>query len=133
MTELPDFAGHADRDALWGALLDIGELVSSDWVLVGGQMVLMHAIENGASWPRVSMDLDVIVNVRVRAAVRGFVTEIEALGFAVDGMSPELLAHRYRRGAASMTFAHAPRLKRAASTDPSWLIQQCAGVRFRPV
>lgn len=100
MIELPDFAGHAD--ALWNALLDLEEVVSSDWVLVGGQMVLLHAIEHGAAWPRVSMDLDVIVNARVKASVRGFVAEIEALGFVLDGMSPELLAHRYRRGAASI-------------------------------
>ena len=100
MIELPDFAGHAD--ALWNALLDLGEVVSTDWVLVGGQMVLLHAIEHGAAWPRVSMDLDVIVNARITAGVRGFVAEIEALGFVLDGMSPELLAHRYRRGAASI-------------------------------
>ncbi len=100
MIELPDFAGHAD--ALWTALLDIGEGVSSEWVLVGGQMVLLHAIEHGAAWPRVSMDLDVIVNARVRAALRSFVSEIESLGFVVDAMSPELLAHRYRRGAAAI-------------------------------
>lgn len=100
MIELPDFAGHAD--ALWNALLDLGAVVSSEWVLVGGQMVLLHAIEHGAAWPRVSMDLDVIVNARVKASVRGFVAEIEAIGFVLDGMSPELLAHRYRRGAASI-------------------------------
>jgi hypothetical protein len=100
LIELPDFAGHAD--ALWTALLDIGEGVSSEWVLVGGQMVLLHAIEHGVAWPRVSMDLDVIVNARVRASIRDFVGEIEALGFVLDGMSPELLAHRYRRGAASI-------------------------------
>ena len=50
MIELPDFAGHAD--ALWNALLDLGAVVSSEWVLVGGQMVLLHAIEHGAAWPR---------------------------------------------------------------------------------
>jgi hypothetical protein len=100
MIELPDFAGHADD--LWNALLDLGALVSSDWVLVGGQMVLLHAIEHGAAWPRVSMDLDVIVNARVRTAVRGFVSEIEGLGFVLDGMSPEMLAHRYRRDAAAI-------------------------------
>ncbi len=100
MIELPDFAGHAD--ALWNALLDLGAVVSSEWVLAGGQMVLLHAIEHGAAWPRVSMDLDVIVNARVKASVRGFVAEIEAIGFVLDGMSPELLAHRYRRGAASI-------------------------------
>ncbi len=46
MIELPDFAGHAD--VLWNALLDLEEVVSSDGVLVGGQMVLLHAIEHGA-------------------------------------------------------------------------------------
>jgi hypothetical protein len=65
-------------------------------------MVLLHAVEHGAAWPRVSMDLDVIVNARVKASVRGFVADIEAVGFVLDGMSPELLAHRYRRGAASI-------------------------------
>ena len=50
MIELPYFAGRAD--ALWNALLDLGELVSSEWVLVGGQMVLLHAIEHSTRWPR---------------------------------------------------------------------------------
>lgn len=31
-----------------------------------------------------------------------FVTTLETLGFELDGMSPEMLAHRYRRGAASI-------------------------------
>jgi hypothetical protein len=48
------------------------------------------------------MDLDIIVNARVKASVRGFVAEIEAFGFVLDGMSPELLAPRYRRGAAAI-------------------------------
>jgi predicted nucleotidyltransferase len=100
MIELPDFAGHASD--LWNALIDIGQSAHLDWVLVGGQMVLLHAIEQNARWPRVSMDLDVIVNARIVASVRDFVTTLEMLGFELDGMSPELLAHRYRRGAASI-------------------------------
>jgi hypothetical protein len=100
MIELPDFAGHAAD--LWNALIDIGLSDHTDWVLVGGQMVLLHAIEHNAPWPRVSMDLDVIVNARIVASVRDFVVTLETLGFVLDGMSPELLAHRYRRGAASI-------------------------------
>ena len=56
-------AGHAAD--LWTALLDVGEAAPQGWVLIGGQMVLLHAIEHGVAWPRVSMDLDVIVNARV--------------------------------------------------------------------
>jgi predicted nucleotidyltransferase len=98
--ELPDCAGHASD--LWNALIDIGHSAHLDWVLVGGQMVLLHAIEQNAPWPRVSMDLDVIVNARIVSSVRDFVTTLETLGFELDGMSPEMLAHRYRRGAASI-------------------------------
>ena len=68
MIELPDFAGHASD--LWNALIDIGQSTHVDWVLVGGQMVLLHAIEQNAPWPRISMDLDVIVNARIVASVR---------------------------------------------------------------
>lgn len=100
MIELPDFAGHAND--LWNALIDIGQHVTAEWVLVGGQMVLLHAIEQNAPWPRVSMDLDVIVNARIVSSIRDFVVTLEHLGFELDGMSPEQLAHRYRRGAASI-------------------------------
>ena len=100
MFELPGFSGHA-KD-LWPALLDIADAVPHGWVLVGGQMVLLHAIEHNARWPRVSTDLDVIVNARITTAMRGFVTTIESLGFTLDGMSPDLLAHRYQRGGASI-------------------------------
>ena len=55
--------------------------VAAEWVLVGGQMVLLLAIEHGVAWPRVSVDLDVIVNARVAASVRTFVTQIEGIGF----------------------------------------------------
>ena len=82
--------------------LDIGDVAPEGWVLIGGQMVLLHATEYRVSWPRVSMDLDVIVNARVAASVRRFVGVIESIGFVLDGMSPEMLAHRYRRGRASI-------------------------------
>lgn len=81
-------------------------------MLVGGPMVLLHAVEHDSPLPRVSMDLDVIVNARVQASVCGFVTESEALWFVLDGMSPELLAHRYRRGAASIDVPAPPLVRR---------------------
>ena len=99
MIVLPELGGKGAD--LWPALIDIAEAVPEGWVLVGGQMVLLHAIENDAPWPRVSLDLDVIVNARV-VAIPAFVSRLVALGFHVDGMSPEGLAHRYRRGDASI-------------------------------
>lgn len=61
-------------------------------------MVFLHAMEHGVSPPRVSTDLDVLVNARViSGGVREFVLGIEGIGFELDGASPEGLAHRYRR------------------------------------
>jgi len=98
---LPTLPGH--DDALWEVLLELAELRPSGWTLVGGQMVFLHAIEQGAAVPRVSTDLDVLVNARVLAGgVREFVAAIEDRGFGLVGASPEGLAHRYERNGVSV-------------------------------
>lgn len=61
--ELPTLPGH--DDALWATLVELTDLRPGDWTLVGGQMVFLHAIEHGSTPPRVSTDLDVLVNARV--------------------------------------------------------------------
>jgi hypothetical protein len=66
-------------------------------------MVFLHAIEHGASPPRVTTDLDVLVNARIASgAVEGFVAAIEGVGFELAGISPDGLAHRYERSAVSV-------------------------------
>jgi len=98
---LPALPGHDDE--LWGALIELSELLPGSWTLIGGQMVFLHAIENGVDTPRVSTDLDVLVNARVVAGgVRDFVSAIESAGFALAGVSPEGLAHRYQRSGVSV-------------------------------
>lgn len=52
--------------ALWDALLDISERMHDSWTLVGGQMVFLHGVEAGVPPPRISRDLDLVVDVRVR-------------------------------------------------------------------
>ncbi len=86
-------------DELWDTLIELTELRPGEWTLVGGQMVHLHALEHGATPPRLSTDLDIVVNARVvSGAVAHFVVAIEGRGFTSDGMSPEGLAHRYCRG-----------------------------------
>ena len=98
LTTLP---GH--DAALWDTLVELCDVRPGEWTLVGGQMVFLHALEHAARPPRVSTDLDVVVNARVvSGAVALFAAELEARGFVVDGMSPEGLAHRYRRGGVSI-------------------------------
>lgn len=98
---LPTLPGHDDE--LWLTLIELSQLRPGEWTLIGGQMVFLHAMEHGANPPRVSTDLDVLVNARVvSGGVREFVVAIEAVGFALVGASPEGLAHRYQRGGVSV-------------------------------
>ena len=99
--ELPVLAGHDHK--LWHTLLELADLRPWAWTLIGGQMVFLHASEHGVIPPRVSADLDVLVNARVvTGAVRRFVRAIENREFELDGASPQGVAHRYRRGGVSI-------------------------------
>ena len=99
--KLPALPGY-DAD-LWLALIELTDVRPGEWTLIGGQMVLLHALEHGVVPPRVSTDLDVLVNARVvTGAVRQFVRSIEARGFALEGASPDGIAHRYRRSGVSI-------------------------------
>ena len=73
---LPTLPGH--DDALWDTLIELTDPRPSEWTLIGGQMVYLHAIEHAATPPRVSTDLDVLVNARTATGVvAGFVAAIE--------------------------------------------------------
>ena len=99
--ELPVLPGH--DHTLWHTLLELADLRPRAWTLIGGQMVFLHAMEHEVIPPRVSTDLDVLVNARVvTAAVRRFVRAIETRGFELEGASPQGVAHRYRRGRVSL-------------------------------
>jgi hypothetical protein len=91
---LPLFGPPVDQ--LWHVLLDLAETLRAPWTLVGGQMVLLHALEHGQVPPQISQDGDVIANVRAaRDAIGQVVAALQSMGFTVDGMSPDGLAHRY--------------------------------------
>ncbi len=99
--ELPDLPGI--EEGLWMTLLELAEVQPDNWTLIGGQMVLLHALEQGASLPRVSTDLDVLVDARIATrAIRGLVHALQVRGFESAGMSPEGIAHRYARDGVSV-------------------------------
>jgi len=89
----------APVDELWDVLLDLSERLSDvPWSLIGGQMVLLHALEHDTVPPQVSQDGDVITNVRLATGgLARVVAELEGLGFSCDGMAPDGIAHRYSR------------------------------------
>ena len=85
--------------ALWTLLRDLADRHDRDWVLIGEQMVLLHALQSGRSPNRVSQDLDTIIDARVRPpAVAAFVATLESLGLRAVGVSPDDVAHRFALG-----------------------------------
>lgn len=88
---------------LWTALLDISDRMPSDWTLIGGQMVLLHALERGRAPRRLSEDLDVVVDVRVRPpALARMLSTLDDLGFSPTEVSLDEVAHRFSRGRANV-------------------------------
>lgn len=86
------------EDQLWVALMDIAERRADDWTLVGGQMVLLHALEHGATPPRISTDLDLVVDARVRPpAIPAMAEVLVDLGFRLGGIAPDGVGHRFVR------------------------------------
>ncbi|CCG04339.1 hypothetical protein [Blastococcus saxobsidens] len=59
--ELPALAGPLDT--LWDLVLDLaGQLPPTGWVLVGGQMVILHGLLAGRVATRASQDVDVLAD-----------------------------------------------------------------------
>jgi hypothetical protein len=94
---LPPLGGALS--ALWATLLDLAErLTDVPWTVIGGQMVLLHALEHGTMPPRFSTDIDAAVDVRTAPkGVSRIVAELQALDFRATGASPEGYVHRFER------------------------------------
>ena len=82
---------------VWTTLIELARRVERvPWVLVGGQMVLLHGLERDVPAPRLSTDIDAGIDVRIDTrAVRMMVAALEALEFISVGTSPEGIAHRF--------------------------------------
>ena len=91
----PDLLG-----AMWEALIDIScGTHNGTWTLIGGQMVLLLGLEHGATPPRVSEDLDTVVDVRLRlGALQQYIAALGRISFESAGISPDEIAHRFHRG-----------------------------------
>jgi hypothetical protein len=85
---------------LWSVLLDLSERLSDAWSLIGGQMVLLHGLENGRTPPAASTDLDVLADIQAdQQSLQRLVAVLTEMGFTPAGMSPQgNLMHRYQRG-----------------------------------
>ncbi len=93
---LPPLAGGGKE--LWRLLLDLAERLRVPWTLVGGQMVLLHGLQKNRTPPRVSADLDAVIDIRTDPrALRTTDTVFRELGLEAAGVLcwPSGVSHKY--------------------------------------
>lgn len=94
-----DRLGPAAEDA-WHVLFDLAETDSENWVLIGGQMVYLLAIENEVEPARSTDDVDVAVDVRAKpAATEWLASWLIGKGFELESISADGIGHRFTRAA----------------------------------
>ena len=82
-------------------MIEIAPLLGDHWLLIGGQMVLLHEVERHASEIRPTDDIDVAVDLRAHpSGLEAMHDALSLAGFDQDVPAPSGTAHRYRRGGA---------------------------------
>jgi hypothetical protein len=94
---LPPLTSELDR--LWDAILDLAEdLTAEGWVLVGGQMVMLHGLAAGRVATRASHDIDVLADLLTsRGAVGECVRAVRGLGFEPQEANDRHTLYRFLR------------------------------------
>jgi hypothetical protein len=83
--------------ALWRAVGDLTERLPGDWVLIGGLMVQIHAMERGAFGVRVTHDIDVLGQARPPGTLERIDRVLREDGFELQGPDRDGYAQRYER------------------------------------
>lgn len=68
MSEIRITTDDPEVQRLWSAVCDLVERLPHGWVLVGGLMVQLHAIERGVLDVRATQDIDVLGQARPRGS-----------------------------------------------------------------
>ena len=115
---LPSIPGY--NEALWETLLQLaGTEPQQEWTLIGGQMVLLHALQHDVEPTRLSTDIDVVINARVvTGGIQSFVKTLESLGFSLVGVSPEGIANRCPSTSCRTPWGPPPRPLETTSENP---------------
>lgn len=95
-------AMDAPQEAAWEVLLDLDRDLDASWVLIGGQMTMIHCLEQGVPGYRPTDDGDVVLDVWTRrdalaVAARLLVDREFRLTETGDGF-----AYRYTRGTTTL-------------------------------
>jgi hypothetical protein len=97
MSEIDIELDDLETVELWAAVGDLVELLPRQWVLIGGLMVQLHALEHGVSDLRFTGDIDVLGQARPQGALSSIDAALRGEGFELAGPDLEGYAHRYER------------------------------------
>jgi hypothetical protein len=86
-----------DAVALWAKLADLVDRLPGEWVLIGGLMVQLHAVEHGVTDVRATTDIDVLGQARPPGTLTALDAALKNDGFTLVGPDIEGYAHRYER------------------------------------
>lgn len=92
-----DLDDEASRK-LWKAVGNLVDRLPREWVLIGGLMVQLHALEHGITDVRATRDIDVLGQARPQGTLTAIDEILRAEGFEPIGPDLEGFAHRYERG-----------------------------------
>lgn len=82
--------------ALWRSLGELAEQLPGEWLLIGGLMVQLHALEHGVTQVRATSDIDILGQARPQWTLTALHETLEQLGFELVGPDLDGYAHRYR-------------------------------------
>jgi hypothetical protein len=94
MTGIVIDTGDEETQRLWSAVGELVELLPDQWVLIGGLMVQLHAIEHGAIDVRPTRDIDVLGQARPQGTLQSIDAALRHDGFELT--DPDLDGYGYR-------------------------------------
>ena len=83
--------------ALWKTVGSLAGKLPGNWVLIGGLMVQIHALERGFTDVRVTHDIDLLGQARPQGTLMRIDGVLRNEGFALEAPDPDGYAHRYTR------------------------------------
>ena len=83
-------------------MFDLRQVDAQNWLLIGGQMMHLLAAEHQVSdLVRPTDDVDIVMNVRAKPRGTEWLADwLQGRGFALEGVSPDGVGHRFVRNAA---------------------------------
>lgn len=97
MTDIDIDLDDPETVRLWAAVGDLVHRLPGEWVLIGGLMVQLHAIEHGVRGVRPTADIDLLGQARPQGSLGAIHAALEGQGFEMVGPDLEGYAHRYKR------------------------------------